>query len=1449
MRNLKKILALVLALVMSFSLMATANAFTDDEQITDTYETAVTVLDGLKVFQGYDDGSFQPQSPIRRSEVAAIIYRIVTGDVTNAQVGIYADYNKFDDVKSTSWYAGYVNFCANAEYIKGRDARTFDPDSYVTGYEALAMILRAIGYDKNGEFTGSSWQVQTAATGELRGITKNITAGTLGTYASREVVAEILFQTILVDKVNYTPAFGYQLDDTSLGWDTFELESIEGVVVANEYADLYSTKPLKAGRTEMIVDGDSYVIDYATTLEDIGENHAAYITEGKNVLAIAKTGNTVFETGAEADIKTDSKFEDVTGLERDEDTTEYFLNFDGGDTYKSSDWKIAYAKEFGSQDAAEAWVRDYDGSAPDSRIDEDYSNNKYIVTVEFPRNTTISQFDIDEMESIFDAADKESEGDDFVDGEVYVGTQSVTDISDDPDVSWRDFLNKYIDTDENGVEVTANENGNWLKVVDVDGDGVADYVMKTIYTFAGVEDIDRDDNIELSALYHTWDSDDELNELNDDIDIVTADELSEGDIVYYAVIDGNAQTYLADVVTAEIDKVDRNDLIAITTDGDEYVQSDVHNHTYWDEYEDGVKNLAGDTSYDLYFDKYGYLGVFAPTAVTGEFTLIVNGWYDSLKSGDEYSVLAWNGEDLETIDLTDGGKLFIDKHDPDILNNGWDALREFGTHGEINGTGDAMVTTVACLNEDGEIVPVDEVFTRKDVNIIDLGRQYLDDNHWYTGDVYYSDDIAYDTNAISAEDDTDRVEVRALSSTVYYFVYPSGDDYDDVVVKEYVGYANLPELDAQSDGRIEDVYAVGTLTDRESGIGGDIYYTANVVVVEFDARYRADAEQVFIVDTPVVGSSVHIDEVNLIREDGTYEKNVKIDLEDSTGVEFYGVAGNKKILPGLYYMWETTTEGTYIIAPMDNDDIKDAGKYSVGQVSTSTGTYPTDYVGIREYTYFSDTALNQTQAGWDEYKIVEGESDFYTLGYKLDSDDDPYAVFDTGSARKVLAERVDISNEQDANQPAGNIYDGLYYNNNDVLIAYNSDGEIIYAISFNNYRDGMDYDRTWWNGVADDTDFAQIVWNSVKPAGDPEPIYDVQVINKLDTGVTFELKNEDGDVVLSSASADDTIGLYEDDYTLTITDIPGEVDVKYWVTDDTHTSIGNYTDADDTFEIHVDRNMVIEIVGESTTETFTVSEADGIANATTDLPVEDVAYGSTATFTVTPDAGYTIGTVTAEDRTGSEVTVDYNAATGACAIANVTDDIIVTVEAKPIVVKVDVYVTDTEGNELSNLSVAARPVDYDGKYTFALSDAGYIYSMDGENFFNKGEQQEVVVNETNDVDLDTNTMTITVIAYPLTQEVTVTESMDDTYDDTWNFTADPVQTGAEKFSFNYALDGNPDGNLEKARTINYSYTIGDGESETGSEKITTKSGTITIENVGPILAPITITITSVVAEK
>ncbi len=168
MRNLKKLLALVLAMMMALSLMVTANAanpvrdYPDIDQADEAFEEAIDVLTGMKVYSG-DNGNFKPASTITRAEVAALIYRLATGDVDDSQAGLYAIYGNFPDVPHDAWYAGYVGYCANAGYIKGRPNGNFDPSGNVTGYEALAMILRAIGYDKNGEFTGATWQTEVSA--------------------------------------------------------------------------------------------------------------------------------------------------------------------------------------------------------------------------------------------------------------------------------------------------------------------------------------------------------------------------------------------------------------------------------------------------------------------------------------------------------------------------------------------------------------------------------------------------------------------------------------------------------------------------------------------------------------------------------------------------------------------------------------------------------------------------------------------------------------------------------------------------------------------------------------------------------------------------------------------------------------------------------------------------------------------------------------------------------------------------------------------------------------------------------------------------------------------------------------------------------------------------------------------------------------------------------------
>ena len=211
---MKKLLALVLALVMTLSLAVSANAaFKDAEKVNASYAKAVDVLSGMKVFQGYPDGSFQPEGSITRAEVAAIVYRLYTADVADKQASMYATYNKFSDMVGASWAAGYISYCANAELVKGYPDGTFKPSGNVTGYEVLAMILRVVGYDKNNEFSGADWALNVAKYAESLGILDNVDKSTdLSAPASRELVAELLFQAIQVPTVTYTPAFGYQAD-------------------------------------------------------------------------------------------------------------------------------------------------------------------------------------------------------------------------------------------------------------------------------------------------------------------------------------------------------------------------------------------------------------------------------------------------------------------------------------------------------------------------------------------------------------------------------------------------------------------------------------------------------------------------------------------------------------------------------------------------------------------------------------------------------------------------------------------------------------------------------------------------------------------------------------------------------------------------------------------------------------------------------------------------------------------------------------------------------------------------------------------------------------------------------------------------------------------------------------------------------------------------------------
>ena len=240
MRNLKKVLALVLALMMALSVMVFASAnviedYPDADEVDAQYSEAVDVLTGMGIYEG-DEGGFRPQDPITRAEVAALVYRVLTADVTNANVDRYVGLDYFDDVPDNEWYAGYVNYVANGKHVVGTAEGIYAPDDDITGFEVLTIMLRAIGYGKNAEFEGDEWSINVAQVADQLGISDGVKTS-LNEPITREEVAYVIFEAIQQAQVVYTPAFGYQpievdtdaatlvVPTSSLGYENYGLDS------------------------------------------------------------------------------------------------------------------------------------------------------------------------------------------------------------------------------------------------------------------------------------------------------------------------------------------------------------------------------------------------------------------------------------------------------------------------------------------------------------------------------------------------------------------------------------------------------------------------------------------------------------------------------------------------------------------------------------------------------------------------------------------------------------------------------------------------------------------------------------------------------------------------------------------------------------------------------------------------------------------------------------------------------------------------------------------------------------------------------------------------------------------------------------------------------------------------------------------------------------------------
>ena len=648
MRNLKKILALVLALVMSLSLMATAGAsqFPDVDE-SNPYATAIDVLDELKVFQGFDDGTFKPTETLNRAQAAVLVYRIATGDVEDKYLDnyTYMQQSKFTDLDGYNWAKGYINYCQNAGIVVGTSATTFDPGAKVTGYQLLVMLLRTLGYGKAGEFADpKGWELQTATIAERENITKNVTAGDFGAPAPRQMVAEILFRGLLTETVEYSALVpgGYTKSGETLGMREFGLEKVSGVVMANEWANINDggDSVLAAGTTEMLVDGKSVTVNKGTDLDAVGLTYNAYIANGegstKRALTLEAGDNTVAfnegkATGPDTDYSENREWASIQKLADTEsisikDSTEYFVNYDQAwNEDVTSDYRISYAiakTKVANDTGWAAYVADlqadtnhkkFPGHSIDSRTisvptSVDASGTIACWYIAIRPDNLINTKDQAIMEEIFYDADRlgnnvdntgSSVTQNYAIGEVYVGTTSMKDYSDD--MSWKSFKTEYFNDTKTSRRFTSAENGESLRVIDNNNDGTAEYVLKIKYTMDQVTGTYKDapelNGFRVAAKYKD-------NNLSMD------GEFTVGDVVVYTVIDNKLTMWPAEVLTDSIKtKTFKN--ITVTTEGGEVKgQSGIENLTGMDQL---IMNMNDKTQYNMYLDRFGFVRAYALT--------------------------------------------------------------------------------------------------------------------------------------------------------------------------------------------------------------------------------------------------------------------------------------------------------------------------------------------------------------------------------------------------------------------------------------------------------------------------------------------------------------------------------------------------------------------------------------------------------------------------------------------------------------------------------------------------------------------------------------------------------------------------------------------------------------------------------------------------------------------
>ncbi|MCL2748070.1 MAG: S-layer homology domain-containing protein, partial [Oscillospiraceae bacterium] len=253
MRHTKKLLALTLVLVMvaAFAVPAFAFDYKDDADIDPKYKEAIDTLYEMNVMRGSTSGNFDPKYTLSRGQMAMLMFIVDSGGNRDAKLWADAS-NNFTDIDGW-FYTNHIKWAYAQGIVGGVTPTLFRPTNQLTAIEALGFALGLIGYNRNTEgFFGADWKNKILVClnqyDNLFLLNKlDHLMGNLGDYITREETAQLIYNMLFVQRVEYDEGKAWPADITVGAWYFDDFYAGSGILLANNFAVIDSGSTVAEG--------------------------------------------------------------------------------------------------------------------------------------------------------------------------------------------------------------------------------------------------------------------------------------------------------------------------------------------------------------------------------------------------------------------------------------------------------------------------------------------------------------------------------------------------------------------------------------------------------------------------------------------------------------------------------------------------------------------------------------------------------------------------------------------------------------------------------------------------------------------------------------------------------------------------------------------------------------------------------------------------------------------------------------------------------------------------------------------------------------------------------------------------------------------------------------------------------------------------------------------------